>query len=78
MYDFLSSADFFEKKLFKRCFRDTIRVSRCMAVQFVGPDLDPNCLQKLSADNSSRQGVNILQVHYSDVCKCHKFYLFPC
>ena len=55
----------------KKCFRNTIRVSRRVAVQFVWPDLDPNCLQKLSADDSSRQGVNILQVHYSDVCKCH-------
>ena len=77
MYDFLSSAHFFQNKLFKNCFRDTISVSRWMAVRFVGPDLDPNCLQTLSADysisadHSSRQGVIILQVHYSDVCKCH-------
>ena len=25
---------------------------------FVGPDLGPNCLQKISADNTSRQRVN--------------------
>ena len=26
--------------------------------QFVGPDLGPNCLQRLSADNTCRQRVN--------------------
>ena len=26
----------------------------------VGPDLDPNCLQRLSADDTSRQRVKIL------------------
>ena len=28
------------------------------AQQNVGPDLSPNCLQKLSADDTSRQSVN--------------------
>ena len=28
------------------------------ARRFVGPDLGPNCLQRLSADDISRQGVN--------------------
>ena len=28
------------------------------AQQFVGPDLGPNCLQKLSADATGRQRVN--------------------
>ena len=27
---------------------------------FVGPDLGPNCLQRLSADDTSRQRVKIL------------------
>ena len=26
---------------------------------FVGPDLGPNCLQRLSADNTSRQRVEV-------------------
>ena len=29
------------------------------ARHFVGPDLGPNCLQKLSADDSRRQRVNL-------------------
>ena len=28
------------------------------ARRFVGPDLDPNCLQSLSADDTGRQRVN--------------------
>ena len=28
------------------------------AHRYVGPDLDPNCLQKLSADNTNIQKVN--------------------
>ena len=39
--------------------RNTIRVSnilnRDQARSFVGPDLGPNCLQRLSADGTSRQ-----------------------
>ena len=30
------------------------------AQHFPGPDLDPNCLQNLSEDNTSRQRVNVL------------------
>ena len=40
---------------------NTIRVSNSLdpdqAQHFVGPDLVPNCLQKLSADDTSRQRV---------------------
>ena len=63
---FLLSADggvvFFSKlMLSKKYFRNTIRVSNCLdpdlAHHFVGPDLDPNCLQRL-ADDTSRQIVN--------------------
>ena len=39
-------------------FRITIKVSNSLdpdqARRFVGPDLGPNCLQKLSADDKSR------------------------
>ena len=57
---FLSSADiFFQSHLFiKNSFRNTIRVSSSLnpdqARYFVKPDLGPNCLQRLSADDTSR------------------------
>ena len=45
----------------KNSFRNTSRVSSSLepdqARQNVGPDLGPNCLQGLSADNTSRQRV---------------------
>ena len=40
---------------------NTIRVSNSLdpdQTRFVWPDLGPNCLQRLSADNTSRQRVN--------------------
>ena len=54
----LSSADIFQNKLFqKKLSRDTLRVSNSLNPdqdrQTVGPDLDPNSLQKLSADHKS-------------------------
>ena len=56
----LSSADFFQNELFsKNSFKNTIRVSKSLdpdqARYSVGPDLGPNCLQRLSADDTSRQ-----------------------
>ena len=53
-----SSADFFSKSTFsKNTFMNTIRVSNSLdpdqVRHFVGPDLDPNCLQRLSADGTS-------------------------
>ena len=32
------------------------------AQHFVGPDLGPNCLQRLSADNAGRQKVNMIYI----------------
>ena len=66
-YDFLSSAKKFSKSTFsKNSFRNTIRVSNSLdpdqARRSVGPDLVPNCMQKLSADDTRMQrvmGVNI-------------------
>ena len=56
MHAFLSSADFFAKSTFlKNSFRNTIRVSNSSNPDQVGPDLGPNCLQRLSADDTSRQ-----------------------
>ena len=51
---FLSPADFFfsKSKLSKNYFRKTTnyRLDPDQARHFVGPDLAPNCLQKLSVD----------------------------
>ena len=33
------------------------------AQHLVGPDLDPNCLQRLSAEDNSRQGVTFKTMH---------------
>ena len=49
----LSSADFLQNELFsKNSFRNTIRVSNSLDTdqdrRSVGPDLDPNCSQRLS------------------------------
>ena len=54
----LSSADFFSKLTFsKNSFRNTIRVSNGLDPdkdrRAVGPDLGPNCLQRLSADDKN-------------------------
>ena len=50
----------FSKSIFsKNSFWNIIRVSNSLdpdqALHFVGPDLGPNCLQSISADNTSRQ-----------------------
>ena len=55
------SADLFQNQpFFKKCFMNIIyRVSHSLdpdqVRRFVGPDLVPNCLQMLSADDNSRQ-----------------------
>ena len=51
---------FFQNQLFsKNSFRNSIRVSNSLDPDqnrhFVGPDLDANCLQTLSADDTSKQ-----------------------
>ena len=50
---------FSKSTFFKNSFRNTIRVSNGLdqdqAQCFVGSNLGLNCLQKLSADDSSRQ-----------------------
>ena len=53
---------FFQNQFFSKFFfRITIIVSNSLdpdqARHFVGPDLGPNCLQKLSADDTRRQRV---------------------
>ena len=56
----MSSAVFFSKLTFsKNYFRNNIRVSNGLDPDqdrhFVGPDLGPNCLQRLSADDKSHR-----------------------
>ena len=76
MFFFIVPADFvFSKSSFlKNSFRNTIRVSNSLdpdqARRFVGPDLDPNCLQRLSADDTSRQIVE-LSSGLSSAWRCH-------
>ena len=55
----LSSADFYSKSTFsKNSFRNSTRVSNGLDPDqdqhSVGPDLESNCLQRLSADEKSR------------------------
>ena len=55
---------FFPKSTFsKSSFSGTIRVSNSFdpdqVQHFVGTDLGPNCLQRLSADHTSRQRDNL-------------------
>ena len=56
---FLPSADFFQKQLFQKILSGipSDRVSNSLdpdqAPLFVGPDLNLNCLQRLSADDKS-------------------------
>ena len=49
---------FFQINFFTNSFRNTIRVSNSLDPDQdrhnVGPDLGPNCLQRLSADDKSR------------------------
>ena len=67
---FLSSAIFFKNQLFRKILSEIPSVSQSLdpdqAQHFVGPDLGPNCLQRLSADDISGQGVklNTLAYHY--------------
>ena len=72
---------FFSKSTFsKHSFRNTIWVSNRLvpdqAQHFVGPDLGPICLQKLSADDIRRQSVehNVSSFHLLNALwNCHVF-----
>ena len=65
---FLLSAVFFKIKIFEKFFQENIiRVSRSGPTfggpdQNVGPDLGPNCLQRLSADDTSRKRVKVYSI----------------
>ena len=58
MHAFLSPADFFQNQLFEEKNQEYLQ---CQTVWilirpdiYVEPDLGPNCLQRLSADDTSR------------------------
>ena len=55
---FLSSADFYQNQLFQKILSGIPSVSNSLypdqARHFVGPVLGPNCLKKLSADDTRR------------------------
>ena len=62
LHAFLSSADFFlfSKSTFsKNSLRNTIRETNSL-----DPDLGSNCLQRLSADDTSRQRVKFVDGQY--------------
>ena len=65
LHAFLSSADFFQNQLLREILSQIPSVSNCLdpdqARHFVGPDLGPNCLQRLSADDTSRQRVKEIE-----------------
>ena len=62
---FMSAADFLSKSSFFSIiiFRNTIRVSNSLnadqARHCAGPDLGPNCLQRLLADDTSKQRIKV-------------------
>ena len=66
---FLLHAGCFQNNFFSKIsFRNTIRVSNSLdpdhASHFCGPDLGPNSLQTLSADNTRRKRVKLLLGNY--------------
>ena len=48
------SANFFKINLLRHTNRVSNSLDPGQAQRFVGPDLDPNCLQRLSTDDTSR------------------------
>ena len=65
---FLSSADFFQINFLKKFFQEYHQnVKQFGPSRFVGPDLGPNCLPRLSADVIGRQRVKLLS--QSDLMK---------
>ena len=68
---FLSSADFFQNQLFEKIISGTPSVSNNLdpdqARRSVGPDQFPNCLEKLSADITKRQRVQLKTFMHSNL-----------
>ena len=57
IFFFFSKSFFFSKYSFKFTILVSNRLGPDQARPFVGPDLDPNILQKLSADDARRKKV---------------------
>ena len=61
------SSDFFQNQLFRKIHSGLPSVSnnfhsvQVQALHFVGRDLVPNCLKRLSADDTNRYRVNDLE-----------------
>ena len=64
-------ADFVKINFLREKIRNTIKVSNSMdpdqARRFVGPDLGPNCLQRLSVDDTRSLRLNGSQIKKSDL-----------
>ena len=65
---FLSSAHFFQNQLFEQliqeCHQSVNSLDLDQARLFVGPDLGPNCLHRLSADDTSKQRVKLYIINW--------------
>ena len=52
-HDILSSVDFFSESTFSKIsFKNTIKVANSLDPDQARPDMGPNCLQRLSADDT--------------------------
>ena len=51
---FLSADFFFQKKSFKNTIRMSNSLEPDQELRYIGPDVGPNCLQRLSATDKSR------------------------
>ena len=70
---------FFKINFFEKLFQEHLRVSNSLdtdqARHLVGPDLGPNCLQRILTDDTSRQRVKIsvrrksLKYELKETCK---------
>ena len=59
---------FFFKKFFQECHQSVKQFDPDQAQHFIGPDLGPNCLQRLSADDTRRQKVGQLIPNKKPCC----------
>ena len=66
---FLSPEDYFQNQPFQEYHQSVKQLRSGSARRFVGPDLGPNCLQRLSADGTSRQ--RIKQLFFSHAVRCN-------
>ena len=80
----VTSAYLFQNQLFSK---NSFRVSNCLDPDqdrhYVGPDLGPNCLLKLSADDKSplaskelRERINLKQISFSQIISRLLYFTF--